>query len=361
MKKILIIGPFPEPTTGVSLANRVFYENLPKENFKVDVINTSYTRFDESLGSFSFHKILFYLKMNFSIFKVFNNDTIYLTPGQTFFGVVKYALFILLAKLLKKEIIVHVHGNYLGKEYETLKGLKKKIFKKLLRCSSKGIVLSESLKDNMTRFLPENQIFSVYNFVEDYLFVDSSLIKEKLENKTPRIIFLSNLMDEKGILYLLQALLDLEREGFEYEAKIAGNIDPKNKARIENYFKQLKKTEYCGIVSGNDKKSLLLWGNIFILPTYYSMEGQPISILEGMATANLILTTEHSGIPDIFSDRINGFYVDKKSSESIKNKIKYSSLSFKEANEMRYTNYCTAKDNYRVGSFIDSIIEVIKA
>ena len=361
-KNVLIIGPFPEPTTGVSLANKVVYEDLSKrDQYKVDFINTAYNKFDENLGKFSFSKILFYLKMNLQLYKVLKNDIVYLTPGQTFFGVVKYTLFFVLSSLFRKEIIVHVHGNHLGREYQLLKGFKKQFFFKLLVQSDKGIVLSESLKGNMSPFIKDETIHVVYNFVEDYLIVNEEEIEKKLNNTHPRIIFLSNLMEEKGILNLLEALLSLEKEGFPYEAKIAGNIDEKLRDKVEAYFKQLKHTEYCGIVSGNAKKSLLLWGDTFVLPTYYSMEGQPISILEAMVTGNIILATRHAGIPDIFVEGENGYYVEKQDFKSIIEKIKHTKSLSQESNTIRMNNYRTAKERYRVHSFINNIEKVFQA
>ena len=70
---ILLIGPFPEPLSGVSIANQVVNEVLSEDSqFEVDLINTSYSRFDEEIGKFSFKKAFFYLTLNLNIFKIFN-------------------------------------------------------------------------------------------------------------------------------------------------------------------------------------------------------------------------------------------------------------------------------------------------
>ena len=39
-----------------------------------------------------------------------------------------------------------------------------------------------------------------------------------------------------------------------------------------------------------------------------------------MATSNIILTTKHAGIPDVFKEGVNGFYIDK-NAVSISNKL----------------------------------------
>ncbi|WP_204344464.1 glycosyltransferase family 4 protein [Psychroserpens algicola] len=363
MKNVLIIGPIPEPTTGVSLANQVVADNLAKYgDYTVDTINTSYNKFDESLGAFSISKLLFYLKLNFYAYKIFKADIVYITPGQTFFGVVKYTLFILLSKLLGKELVTHIHGNYVGKEYSQLKGIKKRIFKMLLSKTTKGIVLSETLTGNMSPFIENKSIYVLYNFVEDYVFPSPEQAKEKLQSFTkPKLVFLSNLMEEKGIFALLEALQILEAEGFEYEAKIAGNIDETNKSKALGYFDSLKHTTYCGVVRGQEKKDLLYWSNTFILPTWYAMEGQPISILEAMATANVVLTTNHAGIPDIFKESINGFYVEKESPISIANAIKDIAANQQKASVIQGNNYKEAKEKYRVKSFIENAVSIFKA
>lgn len=320
MNKILLIGPFPKPISGVSLANKVVKEILGKtNNFKVDFIDTSYPVFEDTVGSFSVKKIIFFLKINLKFFKVFKNDIIYLTPGQTFFGITKYFLFILLASILNKELIIHVHGNYLGKQYNGLVGFRKKIFYFLVSKFTKGIVLSKSLKKNLLPFLNPNSIFVLNNFAEDYLHLENTA----KQTNTLNICYLSNLMEEKGILYLLDALKTLEEQNISYKAKIAGNIDETLKEVILNKIRALKFTTYLGVIYGEEKKELLNWSTVFVLPTFYKMEGQPISILEALATGNVIVATDHSGIPDIIVDKKNGFLIQQKSVQSILKSLYY--------------------------------------
>ena len=346
IKKTLIIGPFPEPISGVSLANKVVKNLLDSSNhFKVDYINTSYSSFKEDIGKFSIKKFLFYLMVNFKVYKIFNQKTLYMTPGQTFLGVLKYAPFICLGALLKKEMIIHVHGNYLASQYNLLSGIKKRTFSFLISRFTKGIVLSNSLKSNLTPFLDSKNIFVLPNFAEDYL------VSEKLEINTDelRIVFLSNLMKEKGILILLQALKLLEKQKINYHAKIAGNIDNSLLKEIESNLKLLNKTYYIGVVNGKAKKELLEWGNVFVLPTYYKMEGQPIAIIEAMATKNVIITTVHGGIPDIVVENKNGFFVKKKNAKDLLEKFinlsnnKAEILKISEYNKSYFLNNFTLK------------------
>ena len=357
MKKVLIIGPFPNPISGVSIANKVVEEILNADlNFIVEKINTSYPIFDEQIGEFSIQKFLFYLRINSSFFKVLKNNIIYITPGQTFFGVLKYALFIVAASALRKELIIHVHGNYLGKEYQSLKGIKRVLFYFLVSRFTKGIVLSNSLKQNLTPFLKDKNIFSLPNFAQDYLYTkDKKFVKDEL-----RIFYLSNLMKEKGIFCLLNALKILEKNNIIYKAKIAGNIDQNYSKEILKLFTELKNAEYIGIVNGDDKKSLLEWGNIFVLPTFYKMEGQPISILEAMATTNLVVTTNHAGISDVFQDKINGYFVEKNNENSIEKILSYLEENKSELKKIAEYNKRFFLNNFTVDIFKKNLLEIIK-
>jgi len=357
MKKVLIIGPFPNPISGVSIANKVVEEILNADlNFTVENINTSYPIFDEQIGEFSIQKFFFYLRINSSFFKVLKNNIIYITPGQTFFGVLKYAFFIVAASALKKELIIHVHGNYLGKEYQSLKGFKRVLFYFLVSRFTKGIVLSNSLKQNLTPFLKDKNIFSLPNFAQDYLYTkDKKFVKDEL-----RIFYLSNLMKEKGIFCLLNALKNLEKNNIIYKAKIAGNIDQKYSKEILNLFTELKNAEYIGIVNGDDKKNLLEWGNVFVLPTFYKMEGQPISILEAMATTNLVVTTNHAGISDVFQDKINGYFVEKNNKNSIEKILSYLAANKSELKKIAEYNKTFFLNNFTVDIFKKNLLEIIK-
>ncbi len=362
MKKLLVVGPFPYPITGVSLGTQIVYDKFyEKPEYRVQKVNTSYSKFDEKIGSLSFHKVFFYLRLQVYFFKVFSNDIIYITIGQTFYGVIKYALYILAAKISKKQLVIHIHGNFLGINYrEKLTGIKKKIFHYLMSKTDKGIVSSDSLKPNFTSFLPDHKIYSLKNFTIDELFVSDEMISKK-DYDSIKIVYLSNLMLEKGIFELLEALVVLEEKGIPYEARIAGNIALENRDRVLSLFDKLNSASYIGTVNVNQKKDLLLWSNVFILPTFYTMEAQPFAILESMATGNMVVTTPHAGIPDIFENNINGLYVDKKSVESIVKVIEFIDKDISIIKKFGTHNIQEARSKYRIPNFISELEKIFNA
>ena len=352
-KKVLLVGPLPEPITGVSLANRVVKDILQSNAYTVTAINTSFSHFDENLGTFSFKKLWHNLKYNTSAFKVFSHDIIYLTPGQTFFGILKYFIFIAFGSLSRKRIILHIHGNHLSNGYREMSGFKRGIIRSILSKATEGIVLSESLLPNLTPFLDKNKIYVLPNFAEEYLTENVSKDYKEL-----RFVYLSNLMQEKGILEFLQALHILDKKDIAYSARIAGSVTKEMWMLVKPLLLGLKKVDYQGLVLGAEKKELLQWGTVFVLPTYYAMEGQPISILEAMATGNLILTTTQGGISDVIKDGEQGFIVEKQNVDDLVMKMEHLASHPQIIEEISSRNQIYFKENFTMSIFSKKLLKI---
>lgn len=354
---VLLIGPIPPPITGNSVVNELILEKLNQnESFRVKSINRTYPEFNESIGEFSLKKAFFYFSQYFQVVKIFKTDITYIAIGLTFFGVLKDAPFVLFSKLSGKQVVIHIHGNYLKTQYALLSGIKKKLFHFILSRADKGIVSSDLLKDNLTPFLKESKIFSTPYFVEKS-FKDVTSQDVVNTNKL-QILFLSNLMEEKGIFDVFEALEILNKKGVSYEAKIIGGIDLQNKTRIFKYLDSNPNIEYSNPIRGKEKIEAYLSSNVFILPTYYKMEGQPISLLEAMFTGNIIITTDHAGILGICSDK-NGFIVKKKSPINIATALEIIANNLEDFKDIMVHNHNYAKNNFKPADFINRLADIL--
>jgi len=355
---VLLIGPIPPPVTGCSVINDLVLEKLnQKKGFSITHINRSYPEFNEAIGEFSFKKVFFYISQYFQAIKIFKADITYIAIGLTFFGVLKDAPFVLFSKLLGKQVVIHVHGNYLKTQYAILSGFKKKIFRYILSRANKGIVSSELLKDNLTPFLSDDKIFWMPYFVEKTL---KGVVEEEAVNTNGlNILWLSNLMEGKGIFDVFEALKILNAKTIPYKAKIVGGIDLEHEKKTLDYINTNPNIEYSKPIKGQEKIDAYLSSNVFILPSYFKMEGQPIALLEAMLTGNIIITTDHAGILDICSEK-NGYIVNKKSPEEIAEKLEYIANNINRFKDMMAYNHHYAKDNYKPEDFINRLAEILK-
>jgi glycosyltransferase involved in cell wall biosynthesis len=121
----------------------------------------------------------------------------------------------------------------------------------------------------------------------------------------PRIVYVSSLVDRKGILEFVEAIDQLcSGSDREFRVDIAG--DGQHAERVERLADRREEARYLGYVSEARKQELLGDGSIYVLPTY--AECLPIAMLEGMAGGNAVVATPVGGIPDVIDDR-NGVLV----------------------------------------------------
>jgi len=356
-QRVLLIGPLPNPVTGLSIANELALSTFNSTGKSALSINTSPKRFSEKLGRFNLISLLHFTLNYLEIYKILYVSKVYYTPGQTFFGVLKYTPFIMFSKFLGKEIIVHIHGNYVAKQYEKLEGLQKRMFRKILSYSDKGIVLSKTLHDNLSPFIAKENIFALPNFYKKHL-TEQPIEKSFSELK---ICFLSNLMNEKGIFFLLEALEQLNAKGISFKATIAGHIEQSQGNTLLNKMSQIEGLTYKGLVRGDEKSQMLQEANVFVLPTFYRMEGLPISIIEAMATGNVIITTDHGAIPDLVTEGENGFLIKKKSVDAIVEKLLFLRKNLSKAKEISNNNILKAKSNFTSEKFSEKLLNILDA
>ena len=80
---------------------------------------------------------------------------------------------------------------------------------------------------------------------------------------------------------------------------------------------------FLGPLYGSERFHYLREAHIFCLPSFHPYgEGQPLSILEAYAAGCLVITTDIGGIPDIFKDGANGFFVQRRSVEDLRRTIR---------------------------------------
>ena len=322
--KILFIAPIPPPLNGQSLASQVIYDEIATNN-KVDLVNINKKRpksIVDQIGRF-----FSILNQSLSLsFKSAKADRIYFTISESVLGNIKDLFFYVLCFNSLHKMVIHLHGGagmtlIMNNESSLLAKLNIFFLKRM-----KGIIiLGQSLKQVYNNKINAHKIFIVPNFAQDYLFLDEVSIIKKFDNcNTIRLLYLSNLIYGKGYEELLDAYFALPEEIMQrIQIDLAGEIRTYGeKVKILERIQNHPNIRYHGVVVGEMKKALFSNAHVFCLPTYYPYEGQPISILEAYASGCIVMTTNHSGIPDIFNDFENGYLVEKKSSESISKAIK---------------------------------------
>ena len=315
-KKICFIAQFPPPMHGLSKAVESFYNSRLNSNFNEN-------------GKYLFEKVNITKNKDLigNIYKIICSraDLYYLTISQTKLGNIRDLVIIGILKILKKKCIIHLHGGYYRNLIENdVSTVQKKLNYYLVGKLECAIVLSESLKKIFEGIIPQEKIYIVSNCVDDEFLVSQNTFEKKLfvegDKEVKHILWLSNFIRSKGYQTVLEmAKLEQGRvsNGGEkkYHFDFAGKFFSKEeKEEFFSYIEDNKLEEfitYHGVVGGTQKKELLEKASVFILPTIYPNEGQPISILEAMGNGLFVITTNHAAIPDYIIDGENGILIDK--------------------------------------------------
>jgi glycosyltransferase involved in cell wall biosynthesis len=363
--KILFVAPIPPPVNGQSLASKIFLDFL-KINHEVVLININKNRpksFFNHIGRF-----LNIISLSIKVLKYGGkNDRIYFSISESFLGNIKDIFFYILCFRNLNNMIIHLHGgagmiNIMSGKFFGLD----KINLFFLNRIGKIIILGESHKVIYKNVMLKDKISVVPNFSEDYLFYDAQKIKVKFDAPEKlEFLFLSNMIFGKGHIELLEAFLSLPKEvQSRIKLNFAGEIRSKDHRReFEIVINNHSNIAYHGIVHGEEKKLLFNNAHVFCLPTYYPYEGQPISILEAYASGCIVMTTDHSGIRDVFEDKVNGYLVEKKSVSSIVNAI-INILNARNIDllyKIGLNNWKTAESKYRVSEHCKKLERVLQA
>lgn len=364
MHKIIMIGPFPDPIHGMSLANQSIYDALSQdEAFDVRAYNTNLEqdiKCKSRQGKLEFNYLInsiFNLAGN--IFFLLRNigSIAYFTPPQSSLGLLRYAPAILLSLLLNKKTILHIHGSRIAENINNSPWIVRNLNRLILKKSSNVIALSPKIANHIQNNLGLDNVKTCMNGVSIPNIKKIDLTK-KYEAIPLEILFLSNLMQEKGVFELLESVIQLNKKGLHLHLNLAGAIEPSIKTSITKiiqdnpgYF------TYYGIVKGEEKARLLSECAIFCLPSYD--EGIPLSILEAYAYGCTVVTTHVGGIPDIFSPFQNGYLCMPKDVESLVSALATAEKHRERLKIIGSHNSTVAHQKYSLSNFNKNIFRLL--
>lgn len=293
------------------------------------------------------HSYLRYIK------NVVSADVVYMVPGQTFFGVMRYFPFILVAKLLRLRVVCHYHGSRFMQTCSLEGGIANTLARYVIGLGDKSILLTRSIEVKFQNiFGVDAQTVVIPNSVE---LIDK---KEKAMGATLNVLYFSNILVEKGVLDFLQAAKILDNEP-RCVFHVAGGGGADVERQVDSVCSASANLTYHGFVGGEEKVKLLRNCDIFVLPTYYSQEGLPVSILEAMGSGMAIITCDIGGIKDVVEDGENGLYVQPKSPEEIVAAINRLLNSTFELSEMSKRNVLKVKERFSVEIFNRNLLEAV--
>lgn len=314
LNKILFILQLPPPVHGSSMVGQYIKESqVINATFNCRYINSGISNNVNEIGKIKLSKILNYLSILIQTIRQlikFKPDLCYVALTASGAAFYKDVLVILLIKLFNVKLVYHFHNKGVStRQHQFIDNL---LYVYVFK-NTDVILLSKYLYSDIQSYVPESKIHICPNGIP----VLNKLIRrdDKIQNEIVKILFLSNLIESKGVFILLEACSILKQRGISFECTFIGGEGDVNIAQFKNKVQLLgllNHVNYLGKKLGNEKNQAFINADIFAFPTYYHNECFPLVLLEAMQHELPIVSTFEGGIKDIVEDGKTGFLVQQK-------------------------------------------------
>ena len=143
-----------------------------------------------------------------------------------------------------------------------------------------------------------------------------------------RILYVGRLELCKGVQYLLQAFSRLKMA--DAELVLAGPVMPEARPLLEKYAGE--RVRVLGPVSRSELPRIYQGADVLVFPTVYDAFG--LVIIEAMACGIPVITTTHSGGPDVIDDGTDGFIIPIRNVDAIEEKVRWMAQHKADARDM---------------------------
>jgi len=325
--RILYIATFPPPVHGSAVVSMQIKNSiLINEDFDGDYINLGTSRSTEEIAKegygLKFRKLFRFLNSlikTFWLLLIHRYNLCYCAITINGVGFLKDSPFVLLCQLFRRKIVIHQHNKGMSRFVD--KPLYRWLFKHVYH-NAKVILLSDYLYDDISAIVDRKDVMFCPNGIKP------TVIEERenyLDDRTPRILFLSNLIESKGCLELLKACAILKERNIDFFCDfVGGDTKEISEARFNQEIADRGLTDcvkYHGRKYGRDKDVYWAKADVFAFPTYYYNECFPLVLLEAMEKGVACVSTSEGGIRDIIQDGKTGFVVPQQDSIALADAI----------------------------------------
>lgn len=363
--RFLMVCTLPPPVHGSAIVSQYIRDSkLINNEFDMDFVNLSTSRKMEEIGKassiFLFKKLGRFVSAYISCFWLLltnKYDLCYCAITCHGKGFLKDAPFVLLCKLFRRKVVIHQHNKGMSNDVDR-NPYKWQI--PLVYRNTKVILLSWLLYPDIEKVVKKEQILICPNGIPEIFHKEPLLERNK---ELPRLLFLSNLIESKGVYVLLDACKLLKDKGYQFFCDFVGG---ETKEITRDVFEnEVRKRGIEGMIAylgpkyGDEKDDVYKNADIFVFPTFNETFG--LVNLEAMQYKLPIVSTNEGGIPDVVKDGENGFICKRKDVNSLVEALEKLIANPALCRQMGENGYLRYKKEYTLNAFEQKFVDAMKS
>lgn len=357
--KILFILHMPPPVHGAAMMGKYIHDSKSiNQTFDCHYFNLSLAKNLQDIGKGGIRKLYNFIQQLKSIhheIKTFEPDICYVTPNAKGGAFYKDFLVVMMLKRMGQKVIIHYHNKGVATRQEKL--LDNQLYNYFFK-GLKVILLAETLYKDICKYVKQENVYICPNGIPE-----QKKLPLKKEHRIFNILFLSNMMKEKGVWDLVKACQILKEKGKSFHCHFVGKWSDITEHDFMTQIKKNNLEEYItahGAKYGEEKNNFFQEADVFVFPTFYNNECFPLVLLEAMEQGIPCISTEEGGIPYIIEDNKTGYIIQKQSPRELAEKIDYFIQNPDKCISMGNAGRERFKQEFNLSSFENHIIEILK-
>ena len=318
--KILFILHLPPPVHGAAMMGKYIHDSLViNEAFDCRYFNLTLAKNLQDIGKVGIRKLRDFIRQLGRIrkeVKVFQPDLCYVTPNAKGGAFYKDFVVVMMLKAMKQKVVVHYHNKGVAARQNRIldNWLYLHFFKKL-----KVILLAKPLYQDVCKYVKEKDVY----FCPNGIPIQQEL-PARINHEGFNILFLSNMMEAKGVWDLVEACRILKEKGKKFHCHFVGKWSDISEYDFRQKIQQLDLIDYVsayGAKYGDEKVEFFQIADIFVFPTYYHNETFGLVLLEAMEYNIPCISTNEGGVSTVIDDGKTGYVVERKNPQALAEKI----------------------------------------
>lgn len=356
--KILFILHLPPPIHGAAMMGEyIKNSHLINSNFHCKYINLTTSKDLGDIGRLNYKKIKHFISLLNTIIKnvrLFKPNIVYVTPNAKGGAFYKDFIVVQILKLLNCRVIVHYHNKGVSKKQDCIfDNILYHIFFK----NVKVILLASALYQDIKKYVLKENIYICPNGIPPMI---SEMSHQHKTKSTTHILFLSNLLIDKGIYVLLDACKILKDKKIPFICNfIGGETTEINSITLQKAISNRNLNEkviYHGKKVDKEKETFLNDCDIFVLPTLN--ECFPLVLLEAMRHHTACIASNEGGIPNIIDNEKTGYIIEKNNAQALADKIIFLTKHVDICKQMGIRGYNKYENEYTLDKFESNLSKI---